>query len=45
MVPQLIFGLLAGVVADRYDKRLDLMASQTVTLLIYFFVPTLRKIN
>ena len=34
IVPQFIFGLLAGAVADRYNKRLVLMASQWVTLLM-----------
>jgi len=32
MVPQFVFGLLAGVIADRYDKRRVLMLSQAVTL-------------
>jgi len=41
MVPQLIFGLLAGVVADRYDKRLVLMASQTVTMAMHFLLAVL----
>jgi predicted MFS family arabinose efflux permease len=35
MVPQLIFGLLAGVVADRYNKRRILLISQTVTLTMH----------
>jgi MFS family permease len=35
MVPQLVFGLLAGVIADRYNKRLILLISQTVTLLMH----------
>lgn len=34
MIPQLVFGLLAGVVADRYNKRLILIISQTITLLM-----------
>ncbi|MHB8791591.1 MAG: MFS transporter [Desulfobulbaceae bacterium] len=41
MVPQLIFGLLAGVVADRYDKRLVLMASQAVTMAMHFLLAVL----
>jgi MFS family permease len=32
MIPQFVFGLLAGVIADRYDKRRVLMLSQGVTL-------------
>ncbi len=32
MIPQFVFGLLAGVIADRYDKRRVLMLSQAVTL-------------
>jgi MFS family permease len=35
MIPQLVFGLFAGVIADRYDKRLILILSQTVTLLMH----------
>lgn len=35
MVPLLALGLLAGVVADRYDKRRVLMYSQAVTLLAH----------
>ncbi len=34
-VPVFIFGLLAGVVADRYDKRRVLMISQMVTMLTH----------
>ena len=41
MVPQLIFGLLAGVAADRYDKRLVLMSSQTVTMAMHFLLAVL----
>ena len=32
-VPQLVFGLLAGAVADRYNKRLVLISAQLVTML------------
>jgi MFS family permease len=35
MVPQFVFGLLAGVVADRYNKRRVLIVSQTVTMLMH----------
>ena len=35
MVPQLLFGLIAGVVADKYNKRNVLMLSQAVTLLMH----------
>jgi len=35
MLPQLVFGLLAGVVADRYDKRLVLIFSQALTMLMH----------
>jgi MFS family permease len=35
MVPQFVFGLLAGVIADRYDKQRILMLSQTVTMLMH----------
>lgn len=35
MIPQLAFGLLAGVIADRYDKRFVLMLSQAVTLAMH----------
>src|SRR5439155_17342460 len=35
MVPVLAFGLIAGVVADRYDKRRILMYSQTATMLMH----------
>jgi MFS transporter, DHA1 family, staphyloferrin A biosynthesis exporter len=34
MLPQLIFGLLAGVIADRYNKRFILIFSQIVTMLM-----------
>jgi len=32
MIPQLVFGLLAGVVADRYNKKRILIVSKSVTL-------------
>lgn len=41
MVPQLLFGLLAGVVADKYNKRLVLMASQLVTMMMHLLLAIL----
>ena len=41
MVPQLLFGLLAGVVADSYNKRLVLMFSQSVTMLMHLILAVL----
>ena len=41
MMPQLIFGLLAGAVADKYDKRRVLMSSQSVTLTMHFIMAVL----
>jgi MFS transporter, DHA1 family, staphyloferrin A biosynthesis exporter len=41
MAPQLLFGLLAGVVADRYDKRLVLLISQPVTLIMNLLLAVL----
>jgi len=38
MVPQFLFGLLAGVVADRYNKRLVLMISQSVTMIMHLIL-------
>lgn len=38
MAPQLLFGLLAGAAADRYDKRLILMATQSVTLAMHLLL-------
>ena len=32
MIPQLVFGLFAGVIADRYSKKRVLLISQSVTL-------------
>ncbi len=37
-MPQLGFGLIAGAMADRYDKRLVLMVSQVVTLLMHLTI-------
>jgi len=41
MVPQLLFGLLAGVVADKYNKRLVLMSSQSVTMTMHLILAVL----
>lgn len=41
MAPQLLFGLLAGVVADRYDKRRILLISQPVTLVMNLLLAVL----
>ncbi|MCG6534242.1 MAG: MFS transporter, partial [Syntrophales bacterium LBB04] len=41
MVPQFLFGLLAGVVADRYNKRRVLMVSQMVTMLMNLILAAL----
>jgi len=41
MVPQLLFGLLAGVVADKYNKRLVLMSSQSVTMTMHLILAIL----
>ncbi len=38
MIPQFVFGLLAGVVADRYNKRRVLMLSQAVTMLMHLML-------
>ncbi|MEW6188441.1 MAG: MFS transporter [Thermodesulfobacteriota bacterium] len=35
MAPQFLFGLLAGVIADRYNKRRVLLGSQLVTLIMH----------
>lgn len=40
-IPQLIFGLIAGVVADKYDKRRVLMSSQIVTLSMHLTLAVL----
>ncbi|MGB6836729.1 MAG: MFS transporter [Dehalococcoidia bacterium] len=41
MVPTLLFGLIAGVVADRFDKRRILLACQTVTMSMHFLLAML----
>ena len=41
MAPQLIFGIAAGVIADRHDKRRVLMLSQAVTLLMHLTLAVL----
>lgn len=41
MLPQLFFGLLAGAVADRYNKRKILLFTQHVTLLTHLFLAVL----
>jgi MFS family permease len=41
MVPQLVFGLLAGVIADRYSKKRVLMISQAVTLSMHLTLAVL----
>lgn len=38
MFPMLVFGLPAGVVADRLDKRRVLLACQTVTMSMHFLL-------
>jgi MFS family permease len=41
MIPQLLFGLLAGVIADKYNKRLVLMFSQIVTMIMHLILAIL----
>jgi MFS family permease len=41
MLPQLVLGLLAGVLADRYDKRFILMFSQIITLFMHIILALL----
>lgn len=41
MIPVLLFGVLAGVVADRYDKRRILGVCQSVTGLMHFVLAAL----
>lgn len=41
MVPQFLFGLLAGVIADRYNKRLVLLGSQFLTLTMHLILALL----
>jgi MFS family permease len=38
MVPMLLFGLIAGVVADRFDRRRILLATQWVTMSMHFLM-------
>jgi len=40
-VPMLFFGLVGGVLADRFDKRKILIACQTTTLINYLVIATL----
>ena len=40
-VPMLFFGLVGGVLADRFDKRKILIACQTTTLVNYLIIATL----
>ncbi|MBI4298020.1 MAG: MFS transporter [Chloroflexi bacterium] len=41
MVPIFAFGIIAGVIADRYDKRRILMYSQAVTMLMHLTLAVL----
>ncbi len=41
MAPMLLFGLLAGVVADRVDRKRVLLATQFVTMSIHFLMAAL----
>jgi MFS family permease len=41
MIPQLIFGLLAGVVAGRYNKQRVLMFSQSITMIMHLILAVL----
>jgi MFS transporter, DHA1 family, staphyloferrin A biosynthesis exporter len=41
MIPVLLFGVLAGVVADRYDKRRILSSAQAVTMAMHFLLAVL----
>jgi MFS family permease len=41
MVPMLLFGLLAGVAADRLDRKRILLATQTVTMSMHFLTAAL----
>jgi MFS family permease len=40
-VPQFLFGLLAGVVADRHNKRLVLLSGEAVTMLMHLILAAL----
>ena len=41
MIPVLLFGIIAGVVADRYDKRRILMTAQVITMSMHFTLAAL----
>jgi len=41
LVPILLFGLIAGAVADRYNKKRILMGTQTVSLCAHLFLGTM----
>jgi MFS family permease len=41
MVPMLLFGLVAGVVADRFDRKRILLATQSVTLSMHALMAVL----
>jgi len=41
MVPMLFFGLLAGVIADRVDRKRILLATQSVTAAVHFLMAVL----
>jgi MFS family permease len=38
LVPILLFGLIGGAMADRYDRKRILMTTQTVTLCTHLFL-------
>src|SRR3990170_1646633 len=38
MVPMLLFGLIAGVAADRLDRKRILLTTQTVTMSMHFLM-------
>ncbi len=40
-IPMLLFGLFAGVLADRFDKRKILIVCKTITLINYLILATL----
>ena len=41
MTPQLLFGLVAGVAADRFDRKRILIVAQWVTMSLHFLTATL----
>jgi MFS family permease len=41
MTPMLLFGLIAGVVADRFDRKRILLATQSVTMSVHFLMAAL----